>query len=676
MKCKKVRHSDKMTDFFGILKHFKTKVKMAANKIVTRVKDFLKQHPPFSFLPEAVLLKAAENVEVFYFSNNEYIFTEAAPNQNYAYVLKKGKVEILKQFKDGKQLIDICETGDVFGVRSLLTGKPYLTTARVSGDALIYAIPRHIAEPVVNEYPQVALFFAAGFAAGQTIVHSEFRASQQARKDLLHLQKRKISGTFSEEDILVLNPIEDIVSCNENTTIQEAAEKMSKRRVGSIIVIDENNLPIGMVTDTDFTRKVIAGKAKVEDSITNIMTAPVVTTIPETTIAQFTMLSIRRNVRRIIVTKDGTNLSPVIGILSDRDVLTMHGNNPAVLIKRMLKARSIQKLKKLRDRADDLILNYLEQEIAIEFISDIITEINDVLVQRAIAFSIEKLEIRGVENPNLKWAWLSLGSEGRREQLLRTDQDNAIIYENPTEGLEAIAKIYFFELVKAIVDILIQCGFSPCKGEIMASNPKWNQPLDGWKTHFRNWIQNPEPDAVLNGNIFFDFRIVFGSPTLANDLSDFIFETVDKSSGAFARFFVSNAMDSPAPLSFFKNFVVERSGKHKDMFDIKQRAMMPLAGAARMLMIAEKVKGINNTFERYRKLAELYPNEKELFEEAAMAYEIFMRYRAIQGFKNNDSGRFIAPAVFNKIERQTLRTAFQSIEGVQRYLKFRFAIFY
>ena len=112
------------------------------------------------------------------------------------------------------------------------------------------------------------------------------------------------------------------------------------------------------------------------------------------------------------------------------------------------------------------------------------------------------------------------------------------------------------------------------------------------------------------------------------------------------------------------------------MFDIKKRAMMPLAGAARMLMVIEKVKGINNTFERYRKLAEIIPNRKALFEEAAEAYEVFMRFRALNAFQNNDSGRFIQPKDLNKIERQTLKTAFKSIEDVQRYLRLRFNLNY
>jgi CBS domain-containing protein len=649
---------------------------MASNKIVTRVKDFLKEHPPFSFLPESVLLDAAESVEVMYFQHEDYIFNEGTDSRNYAFVLKKGEVEMLKQFEEGAQLIDVCEEGDVFGVRSLMTGNPYLASARAKGDALVYAIPRKVAKSVINEHPKVALFFAAGFASGQVVIRGEYEASQQARKDLLHLQKRNNTNTFNEEDVLMLNPVEDILSCTPDTTIREAAVKMRERRVGSIIVLDENRLPIGMVTDTDFTRKVIVENMSTDLPVSQIMSSPVITLAKNTTVAQFTIRSIRRGIRRIVITEDGTNQSPVVGVVSDRDVLSMTGNNPAVIVKRMLKARSIKKLKELRDQTDNIIINYLEQEVSMEFIAEVVTEINDALIERAIDFSLRKMKQEGVPDPKLRWVWMSLGSEGRGEQLLRTDQDNAILYEDPTPEKAEMAERYFLSFGKKVVDILIECGFAPCKGEIMASNPKWTQPLSGWKEHFRKWIQEPEPNSVMHGNIFFDFRNGYGDATLTDELSEFIFKTVERSAGTFARFFVKDATDSPPPLSFFKNFIVERSGDHKDMFDIKSRAMMPLAGAARMLVITDKLKGVNNTFERYRRLAELHPTEQDVFKEAAMAYEIFMRYRAIHGFRSKSSGRFIRPSELNKIERQTLRTAFQSIEDVQRHLKFRFNLMY
>ena len=648
---------------------------MSSNVIVTRVKDFLKKHPPYSYLPDTVLMEIAAKVQIFYFQDDEYIFKEGQENKQLLYVLKKGKVELLKEFDNNTELIDICEEGDVFGVRSSLTGNSYVASARSSGDSLVYGIPQTIAQSILNEYPQVSLFFAAGFASGQTIIHTDSKGSKQARKDLLQLRRNKQVET-SSEDVLVLKPTKDIVSCTIETTIREAAILMKARRIGSIIVLNEQRHPIGIVSDSDFTRKVIAGTIHPDASVTELMNSPVVTLPPNTSIARFTISSIRSGARRIVITEDGTTQTPVVGILSERDVLSMKGNNPGVLVKRILKARSISKLKELRDRADSIIINYLEQEISIEFVTDITTEINDALIHKAIEMSLKRLKEERTFIPNLKWTWLSLGSEGRGEQLLRTDQDNAIVYENPKEEDEEAVKDYFLTLGTYIVDILIKCGFERCQGDIMASNPKWTQPMSGWKSHFKSWLNTPDPNAVMNGNIFFDFRSGYGGTEMTNELSEFIFEQVDKRPDSFATFFVSDATSTPPPLSFFKNFVVEKTGNNKDLFDIKKRAMMPLASSARVLCIADKIKGLNNTFERYRKLAELHPNQQAIFEEAAEAYEIFIRHRALNGFRNKSSGRFISPKNLNKIERETLRTAFKSIEEVQQHLKLRFNLNY
>lgn len=648
---------------------------MASNIIVTRVKDFLKHHPPYSYLPDEALMKIAAQVQIYYFQDNEYIFKEGQSNKSLLYILKKGKIELFKEFNERIELIDICEVGDVFGARSVITGHSYLASARSSDDSLVYAIPKTVLEDIFNKYPQVSLFFAAGFAAGQTIIHNDEKSIKQARKDLLQLQKNN-STEINSQDVFVLTPTTDVVSCPPKATIREAAILMKNRRVGSVLVLNDKRHPIGIVSDSDFTRKVIAGTISPSEPITQLMTSPVITLPPNTTIAQFTIRSIRSGIRRIVVTEDGTDQTPIVGILSERDVLSMQGNNPSTLVKRILKARSIEKLKNLRNRADEIIISYLKQEVSIEFIADIITEINDALIHKAIEISLERLKKERTTIPDLKWTWLSLGSEGRGEQLLRTDQDNAIVYENPKEEEAERAKDYFLTLGTYIVDILVECGFERCKGDIMASNPKWTQSLDGWKNHFSSWLNTPDPDSVMHGNIFFDFRAGYGDTAMTNELSEFIFDQVDKRPGPFAAFFVSDATSNPPPLSFFNNFIVEKSGKNKDLFDIKKRAMMPLASAARVLCIADKIKGVNNTFERYRKLAELHPNQTIIFEEAAEAYEIFMRHRALNAFENNNSGRFISPKNLNKIERQTLRTAFKSIDEVQQHLKLRFNLGY
>ncbi|MFK7946313.1 MAG: DUF294 nucleotidyltransferase-like domain-containing protein [Saprospiraceae bacterium] len=646
---------------------------MASNTIVTRVYDFLKRYPPFSYLSKAELMPIASSVKVQYYGNNQPLFRENNDPKSYIFVLQKGRIEISKDFEESTQLIDICDAGDIFGIRAALNGMPYIGNAVASEDSLIYAIPRKVFLELMENNAKVALFFASGLASGMPIIREENERS--VTKSSLHLfNNEDVTKFMTQEDILIVNPIENVVTCSKETSIREAAQMMKARRVGSIIITDDENIPIGIVTDTDFARKVVADNISKTRPISEIMSSPVYTIEPNATISQYIIKMIKLKVKHLVVTEDGTPETPLVGIASEHDVLLMHGNDPAILVKRLLKARKVSELAKIRNRAEKLIRNYLRQEVSIDFITDIMTEINDALIHQAINFGIKRLEEEGVENPNLKFCWLSLGSEGRGEQLLRTDQDNAIVYEDPTEAQAPIAKAYFLKLGEYVVDILVECGFSLCNGEIMARNPKWTQPISVWKSYFDKWITVPEPMSLMHSSIFFDLRSGFGDAELADELNQYILDNIDSDRSLFLNLLAKNTLTNPPPLSFFKNFIVEKSGENKDLFDIKLRSMMPLTDAARLLILAENIPNVKNTFRRFERLKTVISERADLFDEAAMAYELFVRTRAVHGFRYNDSGRFIQPTDLNKIERQTLRSAFQTVEKVQSYVKSRFGL--
>ena len=305
------------------------------------------------------------------------------------------------------------------------------------------------------------------------------------------------------------------------------------------------------------------------------------------------------------------------------------------------------------------------------FVSKMISEINDTLIRRGIALSLEEMADRGREPP-VPFCWLALGSEGREEQLLRTDQDNAMLYADPGDD-DGLAERFFLELGERVVDVLVEAGFKRCPGEVMASNPKWNQPLDAWKRYFSSWIREPENIAVMHTNIFFDFRPVHGDQTLGSELKRYIFELVE-TDRAFLSFFARNAVQNPPPLSFFRNMIIERSGEHRDAFDIKARAMTPLADAARVLIYEFGIDIYGSTAERWQAIAETNENLARLAGEAAMAYEILMRIRAIEGLKRGSSGRYVHIKELNKLERQTLRNTFSVVKDVQLMLTQRYRI--
>lgn len=626
--------------------------------------DFLQTYPPFIYLPKVDLEELAGHVELMEVAAGDFIFEENGEALPFVYMLREGSIEIQKKYEDGARVIDVLKKGDVMGIRAILTHQPYLASARAARPSVLLRIPEDLFLRYLEQFPRVALFFARGFAAGNPIIHGE-KKTDTAQK--FHFISRDPILFMRTEDVLIPSPIEQLLKGPGTTTLREAARQMKERRFGSFIIVDADDHPLGIATESDFIRRGSEDHITWETAVSEIMSTPVFTIRNGTTAAQLIVAMSKYKIDHLVVTQDGTPQSPVRGIISQRDILLMHGNNPAVLVRGLREAEDIETMARLRDRADELIFNYLRQEISIPFIASITTEINDALLQQAFDISFSRLEKEGMKMPELSFCWLSLGSDGRSEQLRRTDQDNALVYEDPPAGEEEQAAQYFQRLGAEVVEILIRCGFARCPGDIMASNPKWVKPLSGWKRQFTDWIELPNSDGLTGTSIFFDFRCGYGDEQLTEALSAHIIQTIRNRSG-FLNFFAQSALQHPSPTSFFGKFILETTEDKKDAFDLKARAMRPLSHAARVLVYAHQIGGVTNTMERYARLAEELP-DKELFREASLAYEILLRYRAINGFHHQDSGRYIFPKQLTRIERKTLESCFSTVERVQQYIK-------
>jgi CBS domain-containing protein len=273
--------------------------------------------------------------------------------------------------------------------------------------------------------------------------------------------------------------------------------------------------------------------------------------------------------------------------------------------------------------------------------------------------------------PPVAFSWMSIGSQGRKEQLLFTDQDNAIVFQDVQKENYPETHAYFLELAKLVTKSLNKIGFEYCEADMMASNIEWCKSITEWKLQFENWILNPDEKAILLASIFFDYNCVYGDETLVDELSNSIYKTLSKTS-LFFKFLGRDALKNPPPLGFFKQFLVEESGEQKDLFNIKSRALMPLIDAARLLILSNNVKGINNTSERFQKLAEIEPNNKELYESCAYAFKALLKFKTKQGLLHNNSGKFIELETLTKEEKLKLRRCFKPIQEIQETLKMRF----
>jgi CBS domain-containing protein len=642
-----------------------------ANVIVNRVKEFLKAFPPFNFLKEEELLEVSRHVEVMYYAKGETLFMEGEPAQPHFFVIKEGSVQLTKISTAGESVKEVCDEGDVFGVLALLGRRPYILTATASEDTLVYAIPVEVFDHILEANSKVSLYFAAGFASGQVVVRTDLSASQKARSAFAAPSQDYGLMIFSGQSDYKFS--KNVLTCPRGTTIREAATLMAEKDVGSIVIVNSDMHPQGIITDKDFRKRVISEGKSYEVKVEDLMTSPVLTMSMDSDFPTLYLTMIKNRLHHLIFTEDGTINSAITGIISDHDILLSQGNSPAVLIQALIQATEVKEMATVRDKAEKLLQYYLENELSIDFIASIITEINDIIIHKAIEMAKNKNREVSSEISKVKFCFLSMGSEGREEQLLRTDLDNAIVYEDVPPHLAKDTEKYMLQLAQDVIDTLLACGFSPCPGEIMANNPKWCKPLAVWKQYFSEWIIRPDQKALMHATIFFDFRPIYGAKYLSDQMTDHIYKMIgDKK--VFLNFLAKNAMLNPPPLGFFRNFIVEKSGEHKEKLDIKLRAMMPLSDIGRILILSHQVVAINNTFKRFEKLAELEPNHKDLMIEAGKAYEILMRIRASEGLKSNNSGRYIDPSSLGKLQRQLLKNTFAPIDELQKILHVRFQL--
>ena len=633
------------------------------NTISHRVADFLKNFPPFNLLHPKDLEKLSEQISIIYKEKDSVIFTENEKTHDSFYVVHKGAVALKKNQKN--VILDMCDEGDIFGLRPLLAQENYVMEASTYEESILYAIPIAVFKPYALENKQIGNFLIESYASNTKNPYSE------VHKNNLYGEIISQETTNSDKELFDLQPVKyskKIVTCSRSTTAKEIAKILTKKKVGAILIVDEM-LPIGIITDKDLRNKIVSGDYPITTTAETIMTSPVITYSKKMTVTEAQMAMMKSNISYLCLTKDGTVNTKAVGILSKHDLMVSLGNNPAVLIKALKRTTKVKEIKPIRARIMQLLQGYLDQNIPMTLITKIITELNDACVTRVIDISLEKMN----SAPPVKFAWLALGSQGRDEQMLHTDQDNAIVYENVSEVFKDETKAYFTKLATYINKGLFTIGYEYCPAEMMASNPKWCMSLDEWKDQVHYWINNPGKNEVLLSFIFFDYSLKYGDAEIVSQLSDSIFENV-KANPIFYVHLVSGALQSPSPTGFFRQFLVEQDGANKDQFDIKRRALMPLTDAARVLILSHSVKSISNTAERFEKLAELEPQNSELYLSCSYSFKALLKFRTKQGLLHHDSGQFIALESLSKMEKIKLKRTFKTIKELQELISVRFNV--
>lgn len=635
------------------------------NSIAERIADFLKNYPPFTSLIYSELVDISKQIHVLHMEKNQVLFKVGDQTHGFFYVVKEGAIGLSVNSDAEETLIDKCDEGDILGLRPFFAKNNYLMTAKAREESLIYAIPIEIFKPYVSQNAEVLSFLLESFASNTRNPYDKEHKGKLISENVIYNEQ--------SSEIQYFQPIKYTstpITASRKNSVKEVAITMTQHKIGSVI-IQENNFPVGIVTDKDLRSKIATGKFSIDIPIEQIMSAPVITVSENISIAETQLIMLKQNVGHLCVTADGTTKSNIIGIISEHDVVVAQANNPGVLLKETKRATRSKELKLVREKLNDLIQNSLDKNIPIQHISNLVGEINIAITKRAVELAIEKMD----EQPPTRFAWMNIGSQGRKEQLLMTDQDNALIFDDVEENRYDDVKKYFVELAEKVTKTLNKIGYEFCPAEMMASNPMWCKSVTDWNKQYNSWINKPGEKGILMCSIFFDYDFIYGDENLVNQITENIFANIHNNQ-LFYAYLGTDALKNPPPLGFFRQFLVEDDGEHKDTFDIKSRALMPLIDAARLLILSQDIKGINNTYQRYKKMAELEPQNADLFESCADAFSTLSHFRTEEGLANNSNGRYLNLNELSKSDKVKLKNTFQPIREVQDAIKNRFQLTY
>ena len=633
------------------------------NTIAENIADFLKEHSPFNHLTFEELTKIATSIRVVNLQKNKVLFQVNDILHDSFYVVASGVIN-LSVIADAEEiLLNKCNPGDILGLRPFFAKNNYMMTAKAREESIVYAIPIVVFRPFVANNSEVLNFLLESFAVntrnpkdkenliGKLISDNVFYADQQS--EMQYFQSLSYNTTPLKTTLTAI--------------AKDVAQLMTESLINNIVVCD-NNFPLGIITDTDMRSKIATGRYPITVSVDKIMSSPVITVVVNVSLAEAQLLMLKHNVTHLCVTQDGTDKSALKGIISEHDLIVAQANNPGVLIKEVKRCQSPKEIKQIRDRLTDLIQTSISKNIPLSHVFNIASEINLAIIKRSVELSILELG-----SPPARFAWLSIGSQGRKEQLLLTDQDSILIFEDVATDKYREVKDYFLKLGKKTTAILEKIGYELCPNGHMGSNALWCKSLTDWIKQYDSWMNTPGENSNDLSSIFFDYEITFGERKIEDAIGDVVFKNA-KNNTLFFDFLGNDTLRKNSPLTFFKKFHLEEEGPNKDKFDIKTRALMPLIDGARLFALNFEIRGINNTFQRFKQLSIIDAKHAEIYLNCAEAFLTLSKFRTIEGLKNDNSGQFINLEELSKIDREKLKNALIPMRELEELIKSKFQL--
>lgn len=615
------------------------------------IQHFLSQYPPFNLLPEEAIKEAAQSVEISYYRAESMVIGFGDEIKD-LYMVRSGIIEV---YRRNGELYNRLDEGSIFGQMGLLMNNKVRFPAKALNDSLLYCIPESVFDDFCERYDEFSDFVEVEDATRLK------QAVESNHDDANDLTTSKVKTLLTREAVMI----------TKYETIQSAAKTMAEENVSAVLITDpeidtdeEDNDFVGIITDRDLCTKVLACGLNFETPVSEVMSTELISLDHNAYVFEAMLMMLRYNVHHLPVLR---NKQP-IGVLEVSDIVRYESQNSLLFVSSIFQQQTIEDLVILSSQLKDCFIRMVNEDANSHMVGSAMSEIGRSFKQRLLELAEEELGV-----PPVPYCFLALGSMARDEQLIVTDQDNAIILDNDYNEKEHGE--YFKALSAFVCDGLAACGYTYCTGDIMATNPEWRKTQSEWESCFAEWIDNPEPQALLNSSIFFDLNGVYGRTKWAEQLNGFIVRRAKKNT-RFLACLARNGLRRTPPLGFFKDFVMEKDGRHNNSINLKRRGTAPLADLIRVHALAIGSQA-QNSFERLDDIIEagILPKSKggDLHHAMELISLVRLRHQALDVEAGIEPDNNIEPENMSDFERRNLKDAFQVLSNAQNFLKYRYS---
>jgi len=606
------------------------------------VRDFLAQHAPFDVLPPGVLDKVPRQCTLRY-ARRGAVVLDVGERGAGLYLVRSGAVDVVDE---AGGLVERVGTGGAFGMSSLLEGRPTRYRCTATEDTLLLVLAPELFEKLAHEHTGFASFYAA--------THHD-----RLSKAIGNLQQAASGSTVlgtPVQDLVTLAP----VATGPGATIEEAAASMSQGGVSSILVVDEGGLT-GIVTDRDLRNRVLAVDLDPRRPVRDVMSSPVHTLREEAAAFEALLEMVSRSIHHLPVVDARGRPA---GVVSTTDLVRLENSNPVYLAADIGRQTTLAAVVEESRRIPTVLGMLVARDASAAEIGRVMSALGDAVRRRVVVLVEAELG-----PPPAPYAWVVLGSAAREEEALSADQDHALVLAEPDHG------DWFARLAHRVTQVLVECGWPRCPGDVMATNPRWCLPVDQWRQHFATWAAEPDRESVLQAAIFYDMRHLGGDPELTREVRRI---AASSATPRLLGHLGAQALRMKPPLGFFRGFVLERQGEHRDTLDIK-RAIAAVVQLARVHALQSGSMALS-THSRVAAAANAGVIDEGAAADLGDAFELMsycrLHHQVAQARAGERPDNHLAPGDLTERDRRHLKDAFGIVRSAQQQLANRLTLGY